>query len=158
MAGKLKECFKLNIVKIAFKLIKYKLTSPLENPPEFPSETSNLIEAIATPVLNQPAALVVVNSLINGFKAYSIKKPLTLTWPFLWLGNALRNKQLSVQYLAPGHVPNLTTYDGYANFFKEYRDKQKVRSLLNMHSVHLFSRSKKPPSHTSYVNLPDVYP
>ena len=124
-ARKLKECFKLNIVKIVFKLMKYKLTSPLENPPEFPTETSNLIEAVATPVLNQPAALVVVNSLINGFKAFNIKKPFTLTWPFLWLGNALRNKQLSVQYLAPGNVPDLSTYDGYATFFKEYRDKQK---------------------------------
>ena len=124
-AKKLKKCFKLNIIKIAFKLMKYKLTSPLENPPEFPTETSDLIEAVAAPVLNQPAALVVVNSLINGFKAYNIKKPLTLTWPFLWLGNSLRNKQLSGHYLAPGNVPNLTTYDGYAAFFKEYRDKQK---------------------------------
>jgi hypothetical protein len=114
------------MVKIAGKLLKYRLTSPLENPPDFPKETSNLIEAVATPLLNQPAALVVVNSLINGLKTYDIKSPFTLTWPFVWLGNAQRNKQLSLKYLAPGNVPDLSTYDGYADFFEEYRDKQKV--------------------------------
>jgi hypothetical protein len=102
----------------------------LENPPEFPTETNNLIEAVAAPLLNQPSALVVVNGLIEGFKTYNIKNPFTLTWPFLWLGNALRNKQLSLQYLAPGNVPNLTTYDEYAAFLDEYREKQRVRSLF----------------------------
>jgi hypothetical protein len=120
----------LSIAKIVIRLLKYKLTSPLENPPEFPTETNNLIEAVAAPVLNQPSALVVVNSLIEGFKTYNIRNPFTLTWPFLWLGNALRNKQLSLQYLAPGNVPNLTTYDGYAAFLDEYREKQRVRSLF----------------------------
>ncbi|CAB4021080.1 arachidonate 5-lipoxygenase-like, partial [Paramuricea clavata] len=124
-SGKLKKCFNLTIAKIVVRLLKYKLTSPLENPPEFPTETNNLIEAIAAPVLNQPSALVVVNSLIEGLKTYNIKNPFTLTWPFLWLGNALRNKQLSLQYLAPGNVPNLTTYDGYAAFLDEYREKQR---------------------------------
>ena len=120
----------MSIAKIVIRLLKYKLTSPLENPPEFPTETNNLIEAVAAPVLNQPSALVVVNSLIEGFKTYNIRNPFTLTWPFLWLGNALRNKQLSLQYLAPGNVPNLTTYDGYAAFLDEYREKQRVRSLF----------------------------
>ena len=120
----------MSIAKIVIRLLKFKLTSPLENPPEFPTETNNLIEAVAAPVLNQPSALVVVNSLIEGFKTYNIRNPFTLTWPFLWLGNALRNKQLSLQYLAPGNVPNLTTYDGYAAFLDEYREKQRVRSLF----------------------------
>jgi hypothetical protein len=120
----------LSIAKIVIRLLKYKLTSPLKNPPEFPTETNNLIEAVAAPLLNQPSALVVVNSLIEGFKTYNIRNPFTLTWPFLWLGNALRNKQLSLQYLAPGNVPNLTTYDGYAAFLDEYREKQRVRSLF----------------------------
>ena len=120
----------MSIAKIVIRLLKYKLTSPLKNPPEFPTETNNLIEAVAAPLLNQPSALVVVNSLIEGFKTYNIRNPFTLTWPFLWLGNALRNKQLSLQYLAPGNVPNLTTYDGYAAFLDEYREKQRVRSLF----------------------------
>ncbi len=118
------------MVKTAARLMKYKLSSPSENPPEYPTGTTNLIEAIAAPVLNQPSSLVVVNSLIEGLKTYNIKSPFTLTWPFLWLGNALRNQQLSLGYLAPGNVPNLTTYDGYAAFLDEYREKQKVRTLL----------------------------
>ena len=111
--------------------MKYKLTSPSENPPEFPTNTTNLAEAIAAPVLNQPASLVVVNSLIEGFKDYNIKTPLKLTWPFLWLGNSLRNKQMSLQYLAPGHVPSLKTYDDYAAFLDEYREKQRVWQGFN---------------------------
>lgn len=127
MSGKLKKCFDWDIKKIALRLMKYKLTSPLENPPEFPTETNNLIEAIAAPVLNQKSSLVVVNSLINGLKDYNIKTPLKLTWPFLWLGNSIRNKQLATSYLIPGSQPNLTTYNGYADFFDEYRGKQRVR-------------------------------
>ena len=128
--GRLKECFSLNLVKLVLKLHKYRLTEPSEDPPEFPTETTNLIEAVATPVLNHPSSVVVLNGLLQGLKSYDIKKPLKLTWPFLWLGNSLRNKQLATQYLAPGRVPNLTTYDGYAAFFDEYREKQKVRSRL----------------------------
>ena len=126
MSGKLKKCFHLDVVKIVAKHLLFKLTSPSEDPPELPTKTNNLMEAPATPVLNQPSALVVVNSLIEGLKTYDIKTPFTLTWPFLWLGNALRNKKLASQYLAPGHVLNLTTYDRYATFLDKYREKQRV--------------------------------
>ena len=135
ISGKLKKCFHLDIVKIVAKLLLFKLTSPSKDPPEFPTKTNNLIEALATPVLNQPSALVVLNSLIEGFKTYDIKTPFTLTWPFLWLGNALRNKQLASQYLAPGHVPNLTTYEGYATFLDQYREKQRVRLPYLLHAI-----------------------
>ena len=139
MSGNLKKCFNFNVVKSAVRLLKYKLTSPLENPPDFPTETSNLIEAVAAPVLNQPSALVVVNSLIEGLKTYSIKSPFTLTWPLLWLGNALRNKQLSLGYLAPGNVPNLTTYDGYAAFLDELEKNKKYDHYITfMHAIVLF--------------------
>ena len=106
--------------------MKYKLTSPLENPPEFPTETNNLVEALAAPVLNQPSSLVVASSLINGFKDYNPKKLLQLTWPFLWFGNAQRNKVFPLQYLSPGSTPNLNTSDEYAALMDEYRKKQKV--------------------------------
>ena len=122
----MKECFQLSLKDIAIRQFKYKLTAPLENPPEFPNETDNLFEAIAAPLLNQPAALVVANSLVQGFKDYNVKTPLKLTWPFLWLGNALRNQRMPLEYLAPGHVPNLETYDGYAAFLEEYRERQRV--------------------------------
>ena len=134
MSGKLKKCFHLDIVKIVAKLLLFKLTSPSEQPPEFPTKTNNLIEALATPVLNQPPGLVIVSSLIDGLKTYDIKTPFTVTWPFLWLGNAIRNKQMASQYLAPGCIPNLTTYDGYATFLDKYREKQKV-ILLRLHSI-----------------------
>ena len=126
MNDKLKECFQLSLKDIAIRQFKYKLTAPSENPPEFPTETDNLIEAIAAPVLDQPAALVVANSLVQGFKDYNVKTPLKLTWPFLWLGNSLRNQRMSLEYLAPGHVPDLKTYDDYAAFFEEYRERQRV--------------------------------
>ena len=77
MSGKLKKCFHLNIVKIEAKLWLFKLTSPSEDPPEFPTKTNNLKEALATPVLNQSSNLVVVHSLIEGLKTYDIKNPLT---------------------------------------------------------------------------------
>ena len=116
-------CHLLRKTRLAKEEKFYRLTSPPENPKIYPSETTNIHEAVVFPLLNKTSAVLIIKSVLSP----TLKER---GWVLRYLGMGLRNKLISYKSLTPGHLVAFTNYSDYGDLLKFYRDKQKVSKHL----------------------------
>ena len=104
-------------VDLAIEKGFYKLTTPLEKPLAYPNETTNLLEAVPFPLLNQPSEKVLVRS--------ALKLRLQETqWLIRYVGSLARNNQLVKNTLENPNTKPFTDYSDYTQLLKSYREEQ----------------------------------
>ena len=95
----------------------YKLTTPPENPLEYPAETSNILEAVPFPLLNQPSEKVLLRS--------ALQPRLNETeWLIRYIGMSTRNGALAKKTVENPDIKPFTDYADYAQLLKSFRDEQ----------------------------------
>ncbi len=92
----------------------YKLTTPPKQPLAYPNETTNLLEAVRFPLLNQPFINVVLRSAL-------LPELDEQKWVIRYLAMAQRNKVLAKKI---GNGQTFTKYSDYAQLLKSYREEQ----------------------------------
>ena len=119
--------FRCSIVrqaKLAVQNDFYKLTTPPSKPLAYPNQTTNLLEAVPFPLLNQPSVNVLLRSAL-------VPELGELEWLIRYIGMAQRNKGLVKNAIESGNRQPFTTYSDYAQLLKNIRDEQ-PRSIVSV--------------------------
>ena len=99
----------------------YKLTTPPSKPLAYPSQTTNILEAVPFPLLNQhPITLLLRSLLLPGLGEQK--------WLPRFLGSAVRNQGLAKKTIQAGKT--FTKYSDYAQLLRSYRAEQ-PKSLIS---------------------------
>ena len=95
----------------------YKLTTPPTEPLAYPNQTTNLLQAVPFPLLNQPSAKVVLRSALRPDLDEQ-------SWLIRYLSMVQRNKNLVKKTLKSRNYQPFTNYLDYAELLKSFRDEQ----------------------------------
>lgn len=110
-------CKALRKTRLELQQKFYRLTSPQEHLKKYPSETTNVLEAVAFPLLNQTSAKVVARSVLSPTLHET-------DWVLHYIGMSLKNKLISSKSLTPGFLKAFTSYSDFANLLDVYRERQ----------------------------------
>ena len=110
-------CSIVRQVKLAVQNDFYKLTTPPRKPLAYPNQTTNLLQAVPFPLLNQPSVNVLLRSAL-------VPELAELEWLIRYVGMAQRNKVLVKKTIEFGNRKPFTTYLDYAQLLKNIRKKQ----------------------------------
>jgi hypothetical protein len=107
-------CSSKRHAKLAEQNNFYKLTTPPSEPLAYPNQTTNFLEAVTFPLLNQPSIKLLLRSA-------SVPELAELQWMIRYLSISQRNQLLvkTTENLQP-----FTTYSEYAQLLKAFRDEQ----------------------------------
>ena len=112
-----KDCSIARRVKLVAQNSFYKLTTPPRKPLAYPNQTTNLLEAVPFPLLNQPSVNVLLRSAL-------VPELGELEWLIRYIGMLQRNRDLVKNATESGNRQPFTTYSDYAQLLKNIRDEQ----------------------------------